>query len=190
MIATLRGKILEKDAGLVVIECAGVGYEVNIPLSTYNRLGDVGQDVLLHTVFIVREDAQLLYGFIAKSDKTVFSQLLKVSGVGPRTALSILSSMSAGDIGNAIANHETSLLTKVPGIGKKTAERLILELKDKVAVISDSMPMTGTQGEILQALLALGFTDREAKSALKTIPEDTELNEGIRLCLRYLGSRG
>lgn len=190
MIASLRGKILEKDAGYVIIECSGVGYEVNIPLSTYNRMGEVGEEAFLHTCFIVREDAQVLYGFVSKTDKTVFNQLLKVSGIGPRTALSILSSMSAGDIGNAIANHETTLLTKIPGIGKKTAERLILELKDKVAVSATSVPLVGKQGEILQALLALGFTDREAKSAMKTIPEDIEPGEGIRLCLRFLGSRG
>lgn len=132
MIATIRGKILQKNPPQVVIECGGLGYEIDVPMSTFYNLPNIGEEVFLETVMIVREDAQLLYGFLTSQEKSVFRQLLKVSGIGPRISLAMLSSMSAEDIGNAIANNEIGLLTMVPGIGKKTAERLVLELKDKM----------------------------------------------------------
>ena len=136
MIATIRGKILQKNPPQVVVECGGLGYEIDVPMSTFYNLPNIGEEVFLETVMIVREDAQLLYGFLTAQEKSVFRQLLKVSGIGPRISLAMLSSMSAEDIGNAIANNEVGLLTMVPGIGKKTAERLVLELKDKMVVTS------------------------------------------------------
>ena len=136
MIATIRGKILQKNPPQVVVECGGLGYEIDVPMSTFYNLPNIGEEVFLETVMIVREDAQLLYGFLTSQEKSVFRQLLKVSGIGPRISLAMLSSMSAEDIGNAIANNEIGLLTMVPGIGKKTAERLVLELKDKMVVTS------------------------------------------------------
>lgn len=185
MIATIRGKVLQKNPPQVVIECGGLGYEVDVPMSTFYNLPDIGREVFLETVMIVREDAQLLYGFLTAQEKSVFKQLLKVSGIGPRTALAMLSAMSAEDIGNAIAGGDVTLLTRVPGIGKKTAERLVLELKDKVVVTAVSST-NSVQNEIIQALVALGFSDREARLAVKKIPVDVDASEGIRLCLRQL----
>ncbi len=162
MIATIRGKILQKNPPQVVIECGGLGYEIDVPMSTFYNLPNIGEEVFLETVMIVREDAQLLYGFLTSQEKSVFRQLLKVSGIGPRISLAMLSSMSAEDIGNAIANNEIGLLTMVPGIGKKTAERLV----------------------------ALGFSEREARGAAKNVPADADASEGIRLCLRQLAQKG
>ena len=138
MIASVRGKILQKNPPQIVVECGGIGYEIDVPMSTFYNLPDIGEEVFLSTVMIVREDAQLLYGFLTAQEKEVFKLLMKVSGIGPRISLAVLSSMSAEDIGNAIANGEVGLLTKIPGIGKKTAERMVLELKDKVLVTAVS----------------------------------------------------
>lgn len=169
MIATIRGKILQKNPPQVVIECGGLGYEIDVPMSTFYNLPNIGEEVFLETVMIVREDAQLLYGFLTSQEKSVFRQLLKVSGIGPRISLAMLSSMSAEDIGNAIANNEIGLLTMVPGIGKKTAERLVLELKDKM-VVTSAPTVSSVQTEVIQALVALGFSEREARGAAKNVP--------------------
>lgn len=189
MIASIRGKILQKNPPQVVVECSGLGYELSVPMSTFYNLPAVGEDVFLQTVMIVREDAQTLYGFLTEQEKAVFKQLLKVSGIGAKISLAMLSSMSAEDIGNAIANGEVALLTKVPGIGKKTAERLVLELKDKV-VATTLTAVSSTQSEVIQALVALGFSEREARLAAKEVPSDVEASEGIRLCLRRLAQKG
>ena len=125
MIASVRGKILQKNPPQIVVECGGIGYEIDVPMSTFYNLPDIGEEVFLSTVMIVREDAQLLYGFLTAQEKELFKLLMKVSGIGPRISLAVLSSMSAEDIGNAIANGEVGLLTKIPGIGKKTAERMV-----------------------------------------------------------------
>lgn len=190
VIASVRGKILQKNPPQIVVECGGIGYEIDVPMSTFYNLPDIGEEVFLSTVMIVREDAQLLYGFLTAQEKEVFKLLMKVSGIGPRISLAVLSSMSAEDIGNAIANGEVGLLTKIPGIGKKTAERMVLELKDKVLVTAVSSPVSNVQSEIIQALTALGFSDREARLAAKQVPADLDASEGIRLCLRQLAQKG
>lgn len=190
MIASVRGKILQKNPPQIVVECGGIGYEIDVPMSTFYNLPDIGEEVFLSTVMIVREDAQLLYGFLTAQEEEVFKLLMKVSGIGPRISLAVLSSMSAEDIGNAIANGEVGLLTKIPGIGKKTAERMVLELKDKVLVTAVSSPVSNVQSEIIQALTALGFSDREARLAAKQVPADVDASEGIRLCLRQLAQKG
>ncbi len=190
VIASVRGKILQKNPPQIVVECGGIGYEIDVPMSTFYNLPDIGEEVFLSTVMIVREDAQLLYGFLTAQEKEVFKLLMKVSGIGPRISLAVLSSMSAEDIGNAIANGEVGLLTKIPGIGKKTAERMVLELKDKVLVTAVSSPVSNVQSEIIQALTALGFSDREARLAAKQVPADVDASEGIRLCLRQLAQKG
>ncbi len=186
MIATLNGKILEKNPPEVIIESYGVGYQVDVPMSTFYNLPDAGSNVFLYIVMIVREDAQLLYGFLTKAEKILFLQLLKVSGIGPRTALAMLSSMSTEDLSNAIANGETGLLTKVPGIGKKTAERLVLELKDKIIPTGPITSLSAGQADIIAALVALGFNEREARGAIKNIPDSVDTSEGIRLALVQL----
>lgn len=190
MIASLKGTILEKNPPQIVVDVQGVGYELDVPMSTFYNLPESGDEVFLKTVMIVREDAHLLYGFLTAEEKNLFKLLLKVSGIGPRTALAILSSMSPADFGSAVSSEEIGLLTKIPGIGKKTAERMVLELKDKVLPSSGSAPIENGQVEILQALCALGFSDREARSALKQVPQGAEVSEGIRICLKHLAQKG
>ncbi len=189
MIGKLTGTLLEKNPPEVLLDCHGVGYEVNVPMSTFYNLPAVGERVSLLTQFIVREDAQLLYGFATAPERQAFRELIKISGVGPRTALSILSGMGVSDLAQAISLQEAGRLVKVPGIGKKTAERLLLELKGKLAhdlgtpagvVVSDA------QGDIQQALLALGYNEREAAAALKALPADVGVAEGIKLALKAL----
>ena len=190
MIGKLTGTLLEKNPPEVLLDCHGVGYEVNVPMSTFYNLPAVGERVSLLTQFIVREDAQLLYGFATAQERQAFRELIKISGVGPRTALSILSGMGVADLAQAITLQEAGRLVKVPGIGKKTAERLLLELKGKLGEVA--MPAAGTgatteaQQDILQALLALGYSDKEASAALKTLPGDIGVSEGIRQALRAL----
>ena len=190
MIGKLTGTLLEKTPPQVLVDCHGVGYEVDVPMGTFYTLPAVGATVSLLTHFVVREDAQLLYGFGTAQEREVFRQLLRISGVGARTALAILSGMSVADLAQAVAAQETARLVKVPGIGKKTAERLLLELKGKLGEVA--MPAAGTgatteaQQDILQALLALGYSDKEASAALKALPGDIGVSEGIRQALRAL----
>lgn len=189
MIGKLTGTLLEKNPPEVLVDCNGVGYEVNVPMSTFYNLPAVGERVSLLTQFIVREDAQLLYGFATAQERQAFRELVKISGVGPRTALSILSGMGVSDLAQAISLQEAGRLVKVPGIGKKTAERLLLELKGKLgvdvgAVRSGDVP--DSQADILQALLALGYSDKEAAAALKALPAGVGVSEGIKLALKAL----
>ncbi len=189
MIGKLTGQLLEKNPPEVLVDCHGVGYEVQVSMSTFYNLPAVGQPVSLLTQFIVREDAQLLYGFATARERAAFRELIKISGVGPRTALSILSGMDVDDLTQAVALQEAGRLVKVPGIGKKTAERLLLELKGKlVGALGDAgaAPASGAQGDILQALLALGYNDKEAAAALKALPVEVAVSEGIRLALKAL----
>ena len=190
MIGKLTGTLLEKNPPEVLLDCNGVGYEVNVPMSTFYNLPAVGERVSLLTQFIVREDAQLLYGFATAPERQAFRELIKISGVGPRTALSVLSGMGVGDLAQAISLQEAGRLVKVPGIGKKTAERLLLELKGKLgAELGDSaraQPGGEAQADILQALLALGYSDKEAAAALKALPADVGVSEGIKLALKAL----
>lgn len=189
MIGKLTGTLLEKNPPEVLIDCQGVGYEVMVPMSTFYNLPALGERVSLLTQFIVREDAQLLYGFADAQERAAFRELIKVAGVGPRTALAVLSGMGVSDLAQAITLQEPGRLIKVPGIGKKTAERLLLELKGKLgADLSgvSSLANSDAQGDILQALLALGYSDKEAAASLKALPADISVSEGIRLALKSL----
>ncbi len=189
MIGKLTGTLLEKNPPEVLVDCAGVGYEVQVPMSTFYNLPAVGQQVSLLTQFIVREDAQLLYGFGSATERAAFRELIKISGVGPRTALAILSGMGVQDLAQAITLQEAGRLVKVPGIGKKTAERLLLELKGKLGADMGGAQAHATseaQADILQALLALGYNDKEAAAALKALPGDVGVSEGIKLALKAL----
>ena len=192
MIGRLQGTLAEKNPPQVLIDCHGVGYEVDVPMSSFYNLPSLGEQVTLLTHFVVREDAQILYGFATASERAAFRELIKISGVGPRTALSVLSGMSVQDLAQAIAQQQAGRLVKVPGIGKKTAERLLLELKGKLAPdlgLSSTAPASDAQADIQQALLALGYSEKEAAAALKALPADVGVSDGIKLALKAL-SRG
>ena len=189
MIGKLTGTLGDKNPPQVLVDCNGVGYQVDVPMSTFYNLPAVGEKVTLLTHFVVREDAQILYGFGTASEREACRLLIKISGVGPRTALSVLSGMSVNDIAQAVTVQEPGRLMKVPGIGKKTAERLLLELKGKFGADLGNASLGATsdvQGDILQALVALGYSDREAAAALKALPRDVEVGEGIKLALKAL----
>ncbi len=189
MISRLRGTLADKTPPHVIVDCAGVGYEVGVPMSTFYNLPNVGDTVTLLTVHVVREDAQLLYGFATESERHAFKELTKVSGIGPRMALAVLSGMSVADLAQAITLQDAARVTTVPGIGKKTAERLLLELKGKLgadlgALGATSMP--DGQGDIVRALSALGYSDKEALIAMKSVPAGTGVSDGIRIALKAL----
>jgi Holliday junction DNA helicase RuvA len=188
MIGSLRGRITSKTPPQVTVEVGGVGYEVETPMSTFLHLPALGEEVKLLTHFVVREDAQVLFGFLTHDERATFRLLVKISGVGPRTALSILSGLSVSELAQAVSLQESGRLVKVPGIGKKTAERLLLELKGKLgdALSTPASVASGAQADILQALLALGYSDREAAAALKNLPPDVGVSEGIKLALKSL----
>lgn len=189
MIGRLSGILLEKNPPQLLVDCNGVGYEVDVPMSTFYNLPGMGEKVVLLTHLAVREDAHLLYGFGTVEERNVFKQLIKISGVGARTALSILSGMSVADLSQAITLQEAGRLTKIPGIGKKTAERLLLELKGKIG--ADLGAVSGVAhhdatSDILNALLALGYSDKEAMLALKQVPAGSGVSDGIKLALKAL----
>lgn len=188
MIGKLTGTLCDKNPPQVMVDCHGVGYEVHVPMSTFYNLPELGAQVSLLTHFVVREDAQILYGFESAQEREAFRQLIKISGVGPRTALSVLSGMSVADLSQAVTMQEGGRLMKVPGIGKKTAERLLLELKGKLGpdIGLSSQMANDAQGDILQALLALGYSDKEAALALKALPKDVGVSDGIKQALRAL----
>ena len=190
MIGKLSGTLLEKSPPQVLIDCGGVGYEVDVPMSTFYGLPHLGEKVALLTHFVVREDAQLLYGFATATEREAFRQLIKVSGVGPRMALSLLSGMSVAELAQAVTAQEAGRLVKVPGIGKKTAERLLLELKGKLGA---DLPLAGgaaavgdAASDIQQALMALGYNEKDAAAALKALPASVGVSEGIKLALKSL----
>ncbi|OGV77179.1 MAG: Holliday junction DNA helicase RuvA [Methylotenera sp. RIFCSPLOWO2_02_FULL_45_14] len=190
MIGRLNGILLEKTPPLVLIDCNGVGYECEVPMSTFYNLPAVGERVAMLTHFVVREDAQLLYGFGSHQERATFRQLLKVNGIGAKSALSILSGLSLDELVQAVALQETTMLTRVPGVGKKTAERLLLELKDKftidgVAAMNSNQPKSASS-DVLNALLALGYNEREALAAVKQLPSDVMVADGIRQALKLL----
>ncbi len=188
MIGRITGTILEKLPPTVCIDVGGVGYEIDVPMSTLYDLPDMGARVTLYTHLAIREDAHVLYGFLTAQERSTFRALIKVTGVGARTALAVLSGMSVQDLANAVTRQETGLLTRVPGIGKKTAERLLLELKGKLGadLPSDPSRPAGGREDILNALLSLGYSSNESQSALKALPENVEVAEGIRLALKSL----
>ena len=189
MIGKLSGTLLEKNPPQVLVDCHGVGYEVDVPMGTFYNLPSVGEPVSLLTHFVVREDAQILYGFATAQERSAFRQLIKISGVGPRMALGVLSGMSVEELGQAISLQEAGRLVKIPGIGKKTAERLLLELKGKMGAdvgLSAANQTPSVQNDILQALMALGYSDKEASAAFKQLPADMGVSEGIKQALKAL----
>ena len=188
MIGRLTGTLAEKSPPQLLIDVNGVGYEVDVPMSSFYNLPGLGERVTLLTHFIVREDAQILFGFLTHDERQTFRQLIKITGVGPRMALSLLSGLSVGELAQAVARQETARLVKVPGIGKKTAERLLLELKGKLgdALAAPASVASDAQADILQALIALGYSDREAAAALKRLPADASVSDGIKLALKSL----
>jgi Holliday junction DNA helicase RuvA len=190
MIGRLTGLMLEKQPPLVLVDVQGVGYEINVPMSTFYNLPAVGVKVTLHTYLVVREDVHLLFGFATEAERQVFRQLVKISGVGARTALAILSGLSVSDLHQAVAAQDSRQIIKIPGIGKKTAERLLLELRDKLSTtmvgIDSSIPSSKVSGDVLNALLSLGYNDREASWATKQLPSDVTVSEGIRQALKLL----
>ncbi len=188
MIGRLVGTLAEKAPPHLLVDVNGVGYEVDVPMSSFYNLPAIGERVTLLTHFVVREDAQVLFGFLTHEERATFRLLVKISGVGPRTALAILSGLSVAELAQAVTLQESGRLVKVPGIGKKTAERLLLELKGKLgdALAAPASVAAGTQADILQALLALGYSDREAAAALKALPADVAVSDGIKLALRSL----
>ena len=189
MIGKLTGTLVDRNPPQVLVDCHGVGYEVDVPMSSFYNLPALGEKVSLLTHFVVREDAQILYGFLTPGERETFRQLIKISGVGPRMALSVLSGMSVAEIAQAITAQDAGRLVKVPGIGKKTAERLLLELKGKLGADLGPVgggPRSDAQADILQALLALGYSDREASAALKALPEGVGVSDGIKAALKAL----
>ncbi len=189
MISRLVGVLAEKAPPHVLVDVNGVGYEVQVPMSTFYNLPDLGSKVTLLTQFIVREDAQLLYGFLTAGERESFRELIKISGVGPRIALALLSGLNTDELAQSVAAQDASRLVKVPGVGKKTAERLLLELKGKLAPALNKpgfAAASDTQGDILQALIALGYSDKEAQAALKQLPADVSVSDGIKQALKAL----
>ncbi|ABP35091.1 Holliday junction branch migration protein RuvA [Polynucleobacter asymbioticus] len=190
MIGRIQGTLVSVHPPRLLVDCQGVGYEIDVPMSTLYQLPEVNQKITLLTHFQVREDAQQLFGFATEIEREAFRQLIKISGVGSRTALAVLSGMSVNELAQAIALQEAGRLTQVPGIGKKTAERLCLELKGKLAPdlgITGGKPQAiEATSEVLQALLSLGYSEKEALLALKQIPPETSVSDGIRMGLKYL----
>lgn len=189
MIGRLSGILLEKNPPHLLVDCNGVGYEVGVPMSTFYNLPAVGERIVLLTHLTVREDAHILFGFGSGEERNVFKELIKISGVGARTALSILSGMSVGDLAQAITLQEAGRLTRVPGIGKKTAERLLLELKGKLGAdlgATAGIAHGNASADILNALLALGYSDKEAALAMKQVTPDSSVSDGIKLALKAL----
>lgn len=191
MIGRITGLLLEKHPPLVLVDVNGVGYEIDVPMSTFCGLPGIGEQVTLHTHFWVREDAHLLFGFTTEPERVLFRQLTKISGIGARTGLAILSGLSVTDLHQIVVSQDSTRLTKIPGIGKKTAERLLLELRDRISP-TITLPETGTamassiDKDILNALSALGYNDREANWALGQLPEDVTISDGIMQSLRLL----
>ena len=183
MIGRLAGTLVEKNPPSLLVDVNGVAYEVDVPMSTFYNLPALGERVTLLTHQVVREDAHLLFGFASAAEREAFRALIRISGVGARTALSVLSGMSVGDLASAVALQESGRLTKIPGIGKKTAERLLLELKGKLA---EARPAGGGAGDVLNALLALGYSEKEALAATRGLAPGTSVTDGIRAALKAL----
>jgi holliday junction DNA helicase RuvA len=190
MIGRLTGLLLEKQPPLVLLDVQGVGYEINVPMSTFYNLPVIGEQITLQIHLVIREDVHLLFGFSTEVERQAFRQLVKVSGVGARTSLAILSGLSVADLHHAVATQDSGRLIKIPGIGKKTAERLLLELRDKLDVdnisADNSIATSSSDTDILNALLSLGYNDREANWAIKQVPAEANVTNGIRQALKLL----
>jgi Holliday junction DNA helicase RuvA len=189
MIGRIKGRLIEKSPPIILVDCQGVGYELEVPMTTFYELPDIGNDVTLLTHFVVREDAQLLFGFASHQERKIFKQLIKVNGIGAKVALSILSGISLNELMRAINQSESDLLVKIPGIGKKTADRLVLELKDKFKDIpadgsTDSIP--SQVDDIQNALLGLGYSLKDAVTVIRDLPDEISVNNGIRQALKML----
>lgn len=205
MIGRLRGILIEKNPPDIIIEVNGVGYEVSLPMTSFYELGELNQEIILYTHFVVREDAQLLYGFHSKQERSLFRELIKVSGFGPKLALAILSGMSSQQFIHAVEYHEIDMLIKLPGVGKKTAERLIIEMKDRLKRL-DKVTLTGgihindqlvghavnrqaeSEAEAIAALIALGYKPLDAnrmitKLALPDADSEMLIREALRAAL-------
>jgi holliday junction DNA helicase RuvA len=188
VIGRISGKLVSKHPPQIVVDVHGIGYELDVPMSTLYQLPATGTDVTLLTHLIVREDAHQLYGFFSEGERTLFRRLLKISGVGARTALAVLSGMSVADVKQAVSQQDSGRLTRIPGIGKKTAERLLLELKDKldIAVVAVPAEAAAASSDVIDALLALGYNDKEAQFAVKHLESTVTVTEGIRQALKVL----
>ncbi len=188
MIGRLSGLLLDKNPAQLIVDCNGVGYEVSVPMSTFYHLPSTGERVTLLTHMVVREDAQLLYGFSTAQERELFRELIKISGIGARTGLAILSGMSVNDLAQAVTLQDVGRLTKIPGIGKKTAERLLLELKGKLGadIGAAANGDNESSNDILSALLALGYSEKEALLAIKQVPAGSSVSDGIRQALKAL----
>jgi holliday junction DNA helicase RuvA len=189
MIGRLTGTLALKAPPQLLLDVHGVGYEVDVPMSSFFNLPAIGAQVTLLIHFVVREDAQVLFGFLTEAERSTFRELVKISGVGPRTALSILSGLSVAELAQAVTRQDGARLVKVPGIGKKTAERLLLELKGKLGAELDAggnAPVSDDRSDIVQALLALGYNEKDANAALKLLPPQVGVAEGIKLALKAL----
>lgn len=186
MIGRITGKLVAKHPPQVLVDVNGLAYEVDVPMSTFYNLPATGEEVTLHTHLVVREDAHILFGFGTQEERAVFRQLIRISGIGARTALSVLSGLSVPELAQAVAMQEPARLTKVPGIGKKTAERLLLELKGKLADALPADAKSGGNGDVLNALLGLGYSEKEALVAVKGLPPGIGVTEGIRAALKGL----
>lgn len=186
MIGKISGRLVERRPPQITVDVQGVGYELDVSMGTFYQLPATGSEVTLYTHLIVREDAHLLFGFATQEERHVFRQLLKISGVGARTGLSLLSGMSAAELYETVAAQDAARLTRVPGIGRKTADRLLLELKDKLDVAAAPAAAGGPSGDVLNALLALGYNDKEAQWAVKQLAGGTAVADGIRQALKLL----
>jgi holliday junction DNA helicase RuvA len=192
MIGRITGTLAAKQPPQVLVDVGGIGYEIDVPMSTFYNLPALGEKVSLLTHLAIREDAHLLYGFGSETERTAFRELLKVSGIGAKTALSVLSGLSVNDLAAAISAQEIGRIVKVPGIGKKTAERLLLELKGRpvfAGAVSTAAGESSVSDDVRQALLALGYNDKEAGLAMQKLPADLPVSEAIRQALKLL-SRG
>jgi len=190
VIGRLSGRLIEKNPPQILLDVQGVAYEIDVPMSTFYNLPNVGESVVLFTHLVVREDAHLLFGFGSENERRAFRQLIKISGIGARIALSVLSGLSVAELAQAVTMQESGRLTKIPGIGKKTAERLLLELKDKLgadltAAVGIHRPAP-VASDVLHALISLGYSDKEAVNAVKQLPDGIALADGIRQALKLL----
>ena len=193
MIGRITGLLLEKIPPLVLVDVRGVGYEIDVPMSTFYNLPSVGAEIVLHTHLVVREDVHLLFGFATEAERGAFRQLVKISGVGARTALALLSGLSVADLHQAVVAQDSGRLIKIPGIGKKAAERLLLELRDKLGpgiegatAAAGGVQVSKSGSDVLNALLSLGYNDREANWATRQLPADLTVADGIRQALKIL----
>jgi len=191
MIGRIAGTLLEKNPPEVLVEAGGIGYEIDVPMSTFYNLPSLGEPVALLTHLVVREDAHQLFGFLTAAERQAFRQLIRISGVGSRTALAVLSGLSVDELAQAVTLQESGRLTRIPGIGKKTAERLLLELKGKLGAALEGVaggpaPTATGSADVLRALLALGYSEKEAAAAVRQLPAGTGVSDGIRLALKSL----